>query len=333
MKLLTRQEFKDHVFRRDNFTCAFCSKPAQDAHHIIERKLWSDGGYYIENGVSVCEEHHLACERTDISVEDIIKTCNIKRILPPGFDPKYIYDKWGNIILHNDEQRLKGPLFQDSSVQKILKEHLHKFKDYVKYPRTYHLPWSEGISSDDKVLKGLPFESKNVVVTIKMDGENTTLYHDYMHARSLDSKHHPSRNWMKNFHASIKQDIPKNFRLCGENLYAKHSIYYDSLPSYFLGFSIWEDNYCLPWEDTLEWFQLLNISPVPEMYRGIFQPEHIKNKWKEFASENEGYVVRLEEGFHYNEFSTSVAKFVRKNHVQTTEHWTQEIIIPNKVAL
>lgn len=36
-----------------------------------------------------------------------------------------------------------------------------------------------------------------VVITEKMDGENTTLYRDGLHARSLDSRHHPSRNWVK----------------------------------------------------------------------------------------------------------------------------------------
>ncbi len=29
---------------------------------------------------------------------------------------------------------------------------------------------------------------ENVVVTEKLDGENTTLYHDYLYTRSLDSK-------------------------------------------------------------------------------------------------------------------------------------------------
>lgn len=69
----------------------------------------------------------------------------------------------------------------------------------VKYPRTFHLPWSRSYTHDDKVLKHVQhFEGKEVVVTEKMDGENTTMYRDYLHARSIDSKDHPSRHWIKN---------------------------------------------------------------------------------------------------------------------------------------
>lgn len=35
----------------------------------------------------------------------------------------------------------------------------------------------------------------------------------------------------------------------------------------------------------------------------------------------EGYVVRLTSSFHYKDFSRSAAKFVRKGHVTTNEHW------------
>jgi hypothetical protein len=44
-----------------------CGGEAKDAHHIIERKLFPDGGYYLENGVSLCNEHHMEVEKTTIS--------------------------------------------------------------------------------------------------------------------------------------------------------------------------------------------------------------------------------------------------------------------------
>jgi hypothetical protein len=43
-QLLTREEFKRQVFARDGH-CAFCQLPPVDAHHILERRLWPDGGY------------------------------------------------------------------------------------------------------------------------------------------------------------------------------------------------------------------------------------------------------------------------------------------------
>ena len=43
----------------------------------------------------------------------------------------------------------------------------------IKYPRTFHLPWSPGATSDDKMLKSIEhFIGKEVVITEKMDGEN-----------------------------------------------------------------------------------------------------------------------------------------------------------------
>ena len=86
----------------------------------------------------------------------------------------------------------------------------------VKYPRTPHLPWSSGRTKDDMVLDSIEHLERleDVVVTEKLDGENTTLYQDYLHARSVDSKSHPSRDWIKRFHAKIRYDISEAFRGC-----------------------------------------------------------------------------------------------------------------------
>lgn len=205
----------------------------------------------------------------------------------------------------------------------------------VKYPRTYHLPWSEGVGSDDKMLKHIDnFAGKRVIVTEKMDGENTTMYHDYIHARGINGNNHPSRDWVKQFWGGIKNNIPENMRICGENLYAKHSIYYSSLPTYFMGFSAWDNdnNVCLSWDETEEWFELLEITPVPVLYDGIFDIDVIKGLWdgkKRHACE--GYVVRVADSFAYSDFQKSVAKFVRKDHVQTDKHWMNGSLEKNEV--
>src|SRR3546814_9804484 len=44
--------------------------------------------------------------------------------------------------------------------------------------------------------------------------------------------------WVKQFRSGIAADIPEGWRVCGENLFAKHSIHYTALPTYFMGFSI-----------------------------------------------------------------------------------------------
>jgi hypothetical protein len=131
-KLLTRAQFKVDVFQRDNHTCVFCDKKATSANHIMDRKLFSDGGYYLDNGVSVCDEHRWKCDTTDLSVENIWEACKItNKILPVGFDPKRSYDKWANLIFE-DGTRSPGAMFRFENVQNALKDKLHLFEKMLK---------------------------------------------------------------------------------------------------------------------------------------------------------------------------------------------------------
>jgi hypothetical protein len=178
------------------------------------------------------------------------------------------------------------------------------------------------------------FEGREIVVTEKMDGENTTLYNDHLHARSIDSKDHPSRSWVKQFWGNtIKGNLSDEERICGENCYAKHSILYNDLPSYFLGFSFWRNDLCLSWDDTLISFEVLGVTPVPTLFRGkLHSYETLQDLEASLDLERvEGYVVRLASEFYYADFAKSVAKYVRAKHVQTSEHWMNQAVIPNKV--
>jgi len=202
----------------------------------------------------------------------------------------------------------------------------------IKYPRTSHFEWSPGKTSDDKTQFDLSnFEDKYIVITEKMDGENTTMYNDHIHARSLDSADHPSRHWVKGLWGSIKHDIPEGWRICGENLYAKHSLGYKNLSSYFMVFSIWnEDNVCLSIEETLDWCKLLGLEFVPILYHGKFNLDLIKEFGVD-TSIQEGFVMRLSDEFKYEEFKKSVVKWVRDNHVTTDSHWMNKAIVKNKL--
>jgi len=200
-----------------------------------------------------------------------------------------------------------------------------------KYPRTYHLPFSN-TSNDDKKHPSVDFLlGKEVIVTEKMDGENSSFSQEYYHARSLDSNNHPSRDYVKHFWSSIQYFIPEGIRICGENLYAQHSIRYENLPDFFLAFSAWKDDTCLSWDETLRLFKTLSIFPVRTLYEGVYDIEKIHAKWKTLSEGKEGYVIRLRNSFTYDNFSESVVKFVRPNHVQTGDHWMNSTIIKNKM--
>ena len=338
---MTRDEFRESIFKRDNHKCVICKEEAQDAHHIIERRLFNNGGYYIDNGASLCATHHLEAEKTILSCEEIRKAAKIKKIIKPNhFDNDSIYDKWGNIILPNG-QRIIGELFYDESVQKILKDVLDQFSPYVKFPKINHLPWSPGATSSDRIFNEKQideyFKGKEIVVTEKLDGENTSMYEDYVHARSVDGRNHLSRGWVKNLHSKIRFDLFDGWRVCGENVYAKHSIAYKNLTSYFYVFSIYDkNNVCLSWDDTREYCNLLGLETVPVLYSGIFDEEICKfcftGKSKFNGSEQEGYVIRLTDSFHFGTHSKCFAKFVRKNHVTTGHNWMNKIVVKNELC-
>jgi len=191
-----------------------------------------------------------------------------------------------------------------------------------KYPRTPHLPWSPGYSGDDIRLADIShFYGKQVVITEKRDGENTTLYTDAIHARSLNNRYHDSQSWVRQLHASIANDIPEGMRICGENLYAQHSLRYENLSTYFEVFSVWQEDYCLSWAETVEWVELLGLSTVPVLYIGEWDVEFVQQVMQINPSVQEGYVVRNSERFYYQEFSQNVAKYVREGHVTTNESW------------
>lgn len=204
-----------------------------------------------------------------------------------------------------------------------------------KYPRTPHHPDSPGVASDDKVATDLSaFAGAEVVATEKMDGENTTLYRDGFHARSLDSGAHPSRSRLAALHAAVAADIPEGWRVCGENVFARHAIAYGSLPGHFLGFSVWTaDDLCLSWDETVEWLTLLGIPTVPVLYRGPWAPALVRDLASVIDTDRqEGFVLRTAGAFPMRDFPRHVVKWVRAGHVQTDTHWRDAPLVPNGVA-
>ena len=87
-KKLMRENFRNAVFARDNFTCVFCDRVENlDAHHITDRNEMPNGGYVIENGITLCEEHHKLAEIYHY-------TNKIQSIY--GFHPDDLYEKIGS---------------------------------------------------------------------------------------------------------------------------------------------------------------------------------------------------------------------------------------------
>ncbi len=205
--------------------------------------------------------------------------------------------------------------------------------DPTKYPRTPHLPGSPGASEDDCFIEDLSaLQAGEIVVSEKLDGEASSIYRDYVHARSTDGRHHPSQNWIRNFASQIGYKIPEGMRICGENLYAKHSIYYSSLPSYFMVFGIYDLDTCLSWDETVDLTNKLGLKTVPILYRGPWNKDildHCMTGESQCCGEQEGYVVRTTRSFPFDRFHLHVAKWVRRDHVKTHHHWKSMAIVTN----
>lgn len=213
-----------------------------------------------------------------------------------------------------------------------------------KYPRTFHLPFSEGGASDDKRLKdALPFIKADLVISEKLDGSNISLEREGCFARSHNGPPtHSSFDYLKSFHSKIKHKIPENFQIFGEYVYARHSIHYTGLSDYIyiFGFRSLEEGdepVWGSWEEVEFWAEEIGLTTVPVLYKGKFETvfdfeNKVKKLCKEsslFGGDREGVVVRIERLFKESEFERSVGKWVRKNHVQTDEHWMHQEICKN----
>lgn len=206
-----------------------------------------------------------------------------------------------------------------------------------KYPRTMHFPFSPGAKNDDRIIASDYMEhlkGEKLIYTEKLDGENCCLTKDGVYARShavFNKNAWASHLWA--IQSTIKNEL-HDLEIFGENMYATHSIEYDRLPSYFFVFAIREKNgLWYNWDGVKEISKHFNFNVVPE-YNVEIQPlterameELILNlmKTSHFGDTCEGIVVRKQRGCILNDdnFGYNVLKYVRKNHVQTDEHWTR----------
>lgn len=203
-----------------------------------------------------------------------------------------------------------------------------------KFPRTPHLPISLSRTDDDKSLQDYSLfkNMREVIITEKMDGESFSLYSDgYTHARSIDSRHHESRSIAKQRASEIYQLLPEGWRISCENLYAKHSIGYDDLKGYLYLLAIWDrDNICLSYDETRLWAIDLDL-PMPDLlYRDEFSLKVLLDiSQKLDYTKVEGFVIRNADDFPFDDYGWNAAKFVRRNHVQTDEHWMSGPVTKN----
>lgn len=211
-----------------------------------------------------------------------------------------------------------------------------------KYNRTFHLPWSPGVSKDDRIATNVnTLMNVPLIISEKLDGSNFCITHDGCFARShAGPPTHKSFDLAKAFSASVKNKIPKNIMIFMEYTFAKHSIFYSKMQSYFNVFNILNtsDMEWLSWDDVELWTDKIGASTTPVLFKGIVSSEKELRKIVEllmiqpslYGDIREGIVVRIFEKFKNSEFSQCVMKCVRANHVDpNNDHWLHQEIIKN----
>ena len=121
-----------------------------------------------------------------------------------------------------------------------------------KYPRTRHIEGSR-LSAGDEDLSAVPFRElagKHLVVEEKLDGANAALSFDDDGALLLQSRGHylsggprekhfaVLKTWANAHQRAFAERLGSRYVMYGEWLYAKHTIFYDRLPHYFMEFDV-----------------------------------------------------------------------------------------------
>jgi hypothetical protein len=214
----------------------------------------------------------------------------------------------------------------------------------AKYPDRFHLPWSPGGTSDDKRLGTCPPSiGVELVITEKCDGSNLTYTRHHVFSRSHSGPPaHPSFDLAKATHGRIAHILSEGLSVFCEYCYAVHSIAYASLPDFSLVFGVRDDVTGLWWDWDMTAAQAadLGLPTVPVLFRGAVSTEEELRALTEklarepslFGGQREGVVVRRAGQFEDSAFSRSLGKWVRKDHVQTDEHWMHQAITPQRLS-
>jgi len=250
----------------------------------------------------------------------------------------------------------------------------------VKYPRTQHLQGSR-LQEGDEDLSQVPFNEifgKHIVIEEKIDGANSAVSFDGEGNLLLQSRGHyldggfreRHYNLMKQW-ANFNRDLFYNalgsrYIMYGEWMYAKHTVFYDALPDYFMEFDIFDRDRQV-FLDTPSRKKITEkigiISSVPVLAEGVFRSKekilsylgnsnyitenHIEVLKKLAERQNldverqvretdpsmlmEGLYIKVEQ----NGVVEERVKYVRASFLQCVNeaksHWQTRPIIPNQL--
>lgn len=251
----------------------------------------------------------------------------------------------------------------------------------IKYPRTPHLEGSRLQPGDEDLtqVKFAELKGRHLVLEEKVDGANSAISFDADGNLLLQSRGHYLTGGARERHydlmkqwATVHRDkfwqlLGSRYIMYGEWMYAKHSVYYDILPHYFLEFDILdrEAGRFLDTPSRRNFTNQMPICSVPVLASGQFDSisdvlqhlgpsryisdKHLERlastakelrldsericRQTEATSTMEGIYIKVEEKGEVKERY----KYVRNTFLQTQETndqaWLAREIIPNGLAV
>jgi RNA ligase len=217
---------------------------------------------------------------------------------------------------------------------------------FLKFPHTPHLAWlSPGQSRGDKILapaEAAQFLNGEVVVEEKVDGANVGLsvLDDVIVVqnrgewirRPAHSQFSPLWPWLAGREGALREALGNALVLFGEWCYAVHSVRYDSLPDWFLGFDVYDRRDRRFWsaERRNELLQRIGLFSVPELGRGHHCIQDLKLLLSEESSRFGGPIEGLYLRQENDGWLDHRAKLVRAEFAQTIGgHWSDRPIQRN----
>ena len=253
--------------------------------------------------------------------------------------------------------------------------------ELIKYPRTPHLEGSR-LQPGDEDLSQVRFSEiagKHLAVEEKCDGANSAISFDLEGNLLFQSRGHYLTGGYRERHFNLLkqgghahrdrffQVLGSRYVMYGEWMYAKHSVYYDKLPHYFLEFDILDrENGCfLDTPSRRKLTKQMPVVSVPVLDQGSFtskekllellgESNYISLKHmeriREYCAKNgldadrqcmetdastqmEGLYIKIEEGGYVTERLKYVRPSVVQCIIDSGTHWLDRPIIPNLLAV
>ena len=250
-----------------------------------------------------------------------------------------------------------------------------------KYPRTRHIEGSR-LQAGDEDLKNVSFEEirgKYLVLEEKIDGANSGISFGKDGTLYLQSRGHflnggygerqfdQLKLWAGCFKSQLYELLGSRYVMYGEWMYAKHTVFYDALPHYFMEFDIYDKETgrffsTAKRQELLKGFPFVHSVLVldtgryesAEQITRLIGPSHFKTagafkaleeqcgrlglSWDQPSAQTdpsdlmEGIYIKVEEG----DYVTDRFKYVRHSFLNTIlnseSHWQSRPIVPNLLA-